>query len=271
MRADAGAVRAALSLALASLCALPAQALYQTPVSAPVFESDQAPAVLQARMPAAAPFILDPGHGGRDLGAVVHGLREKDIALAIALKVEQKLAADGMAARLTRDSDFFVPLNERVVDYEQGEAFISLHLNEVRGKKASGITVYAFGRGRMRSRRRRHLRHHRKVPPLPAPPKAEARASAVLAQSIVRSLRARGFKVDPPAHAGFYVLKNPAVPSVLIEMGYLSNPREAKRLAQPAYQDKLAGAIAASLQAYAVAEASDDDSGGTAEANAAGR
>ncbi len=267
------------ALACASL-SLPAAALYESPVTAPVSQRQPAPAEQPASVAAPAPpapaapadngasaFILDPGHGGDDLGAVVRGLREKDIALAIARKVKERLAADGLAARLTRDSDFFIPLNERVLENELGEAFISLHLNEVRGKKAQGITVYAFGKDHLRIRRHHHRR--RKVPPMPAPPKEEAHASAALADTIVRSLRSQGFHVDPPARAAFYVLKNPAIPSVLIEMGYLSNPQEAARLDDPAYQEKLADAIASSLKSYWVESGSREPGGETTAAKSA--
>lgn len=198
------------------------------------------------------PFVLDPGHGGDDLGAVVHGRREKDLALQIALKVKTRLEArTGIPARLTRDSDFFVPLDERVENGNKGGlGFVSLHLNQVRSRRQEGITVYAFGKSPYRETRRR--RTHSKVPPLPAPPQEQARASAAFADTIVRSLRSQGFKVEPPIRAGFYVLKNPTVPSVLVELGYLSNPMEAERLADPSYQDRLADAIATSLQAFAI-------------------
>ena len=196
-------------------------------------------------------FILDPGHGGDDFGAVAAGRHEKDIVLAIARKVRARLEQiGGIPARLTRETDVFVPLDARVDEGLAGTAFISLHLNKVRFKKLRGIRIYAFGKDGHQIPPARH--HRQKVAPLPPPPKEEARASAVLAGSIARSLRSRGFKTDPPARAGFYVLKNPRAPSVLIEMGYLSNPQEAAELADASYQDKLADAIAASLQAYAV-------------------
>jgi N-acetylmuramoyl-L-alanine amidase len=232
--------RAALA-ALALGLSLPAQARYESPSL-----GRAAP-----RSKPAAVFV-DPGHGGDDLGAVVAGRREKDIALAIARKLKQKLEAlNGTAVRLTRDSDVYIPLDKRVEEsLDPGNlAFVSLHINQVRSKKPHGITVYAFGKTTFRGgSRRRH-----KIPPLPAPSKESARASGRLASSIVESLRAQGFRVDPPAKAGFYVLKNPTVPSVLIELGFLSNPQEAALLADPAYQDKLADAVAVSLQSYFLA------------------
>lgn len=194
-------------------------------------------------------FIIDAGHGGQDLGAVVKGFCEKDVTLAVARKVKERLAKIGAPVKLTRDSDVFLPLDQRVGDGEQGTIFVSLHLNDVRSKRRQGITVYAFGKDRHHIRRI-HRKHA--VPALAPPPEEERRESADLADTLVRSLRAQGYRVDDPARAGFYVLKNPDAASVLIELGYLSNPKEAARLEDPAYQDKLAQALAVSLESYAM-------------------
>jgi len=116
---------------------------------------------------AVLPIVIDAGHGGDDLGAVVKGVREKDIALVVALKLRARLK--GLPVLLTRDSDRYVPLDKRVVDSVDGNGavFISIHLNEVRSKKVSGATVYSYGpeRGRKKPRPRRHP----SVLPLPAP------------------------------------------------------------------------------------------------------
>ena len=233
--------RAALILAL-PLLPRTAGALFDAPTASP-----EPPAAKSA-------FILDPGHGGQDLGAVVGGKHEKDIALAIARKVTEKLEAlAGAKVRLTRDSDTYLPLDQRVgdgVEWE-GAAFVSLHLNKVRYKQLHGITVYAFGAHHMRGGSQRL--HH--LAPMPAPPKEEALASRALAAALVRSLRAQGFRVAAPERAAFYVLKNPSIPSVLIELGYLSNPSEAARLNDPAYQDRLAEALAVSLRSYSATAA----------------
>jgi N-acetylmuramoyl-L-alanine amidase len=225
-------------------------ALLAWPLSARAQNAEASTAAALA-VPALGPVILDPGHGGRDLGAVVGGRMEKDIALAVSLKVKDRLESlYGVPARLTRDSDVFVPLDERVRESiaDGGVVFVSLHLNQVRRKKARGITVYAFGRGRWKPR---HRRSRQKLSPLSAPPREQARESADLAEEVTAALRARGFQASRPARARFYVLKNPEIPSILIELGYLSNPKEAAALASPAYQDALASAIAESLGAYA--------------------
>lgn len=252
--------RKLLLSALALLIASPVFALHDAPIVDPASEQEFPWAELEmGPLPSApvASFVLDPGHGGEDLGAVVAGRREKDIALAIARKLKERLEKrTGIPARLTRDSDTFIPLDARVKDCREGVGFVSLHLNQVRSKKLEGITVYAFGKSPYKSYKRRRAKH--RVPPLAAPTKEQAEASREFAGSIVRSLRAQGFKVEPPVRAGFYVLKNPDVPSVLIELGYLSNPDEAARLSDPAYQDKLADALATSLQNFTVEAGSAD-------------
>lgn len=199
------------------------------------------------------PVILDPGHGGDDLGAVVKGVHEKDIALAVALKLRDRIKTD-MPVRLTRESDVYVTLDDRVVNSVDwnGAVFVSIHLNQVRNKKLAGATVYSYGPEKRHAWRRR--RSHPKVPPMPAPPGVEAKESDVLAASMVKALRDNGFRAEH-SRSDYYVLKNPAQPSVLIEIGYLSNPDEAARLSDPAYQDKLVGTLARAIESFASARA----------------
>lgn len=204
-----------------------------------------------AEAPAAKPplIVLDPGHGGKDLGAVRRGgLIEKDLALSFSRKLQARLEKRGVSSKLTRESDVYVPLDARIHDSIEwgGSVFVSLHLNQDRNRKAHGIEVYAFGRERKRiGRRRRHG-----LPSLPAPPREASAASRDLADQLVRALKLKGFLADPPERAGFYVLKNPKIPSVLVELGYLSNPGEAKKLVDPAYQDRLADTLADTLREY---------------------
>jgi N-acetylmuramoyl-L-alanine amidase len=198
---------------------------------------------------AMTPVILDPGHGGDDLGAVVKGVNEKDIALAVSLKLRDKLK-DSLPVRLTRDSDVYVTLDDRVVNAVDwnGAVFVSIHLNQVRSKKLAGATVYSYGAEKRHWWRRKP--RHPKVPPMPAPPRVEAKESSLLAAAMTRSLRESGVRVEQ-AKSDYYVLKNPSLPSVLVELGYLSNPEEAARLADPAYQDKLAASLAKAIAQYA--------------------
>ncbi|MCX5797678.1 MAG: N-acetylmuramoyl-L-alanine amidase [Elusimicrobia bacterium] len=202
----------------------------------------------RALLPDGRPIVIDAGHGGQDWGATVADRYEKDITLAVALKLRDRLQALGLGpVRMTRDCDEFIPLNGRVDDTSAwgGGLFISLHANKVLRRGPHGVVVYAFGRGRGRSSR--HHRRYRKVPPLPAPPSEQVRAGAALAAQLARGLRRDGLRVEALERAEYYVLKNPRTPSVLVELGYLSNPAEAKLLADPEYQDRLAAALADGL------------------------
>ena len=105
----------------------------------------------------------------------------------------------------------------------------------------------AFTRKEKRSEPRRKSK--RRVPPLPEPPQEQARASRRLAGVMVSSLRSQGFPVEPPERAAYYVLKNPKLPSLLIEMGFMSNEHEGALLEDPAYQERLADALARGLGA----------------------
>ncbi|MFI5361294.1 MAG: N-acetylmuramoyl-L-alanine amidase [Elusimicrobiota bacterium] len=227
-----------------SLTAAVLAACLAAPASARYTAAPLPPSIDRPRMP----VILDPGHGGDDFGAVVKGLQEKDIALAVALKLRDRIKGD-MPVLMTRDDDTFVPLDHRVVDSVDwdGAVFISIHLNQVRDKKLAGAVVYSYGPERSRHPRRRR---HRKVPPMPAPPGVDAKESDYFAGAMVRAMRGDGFRVEK-AKSDYYVLKNPSSPSILIELGYLSNPAEAARLNDPAYQAKIVETIAKAIESYA--------------------
>jgi N-acetylmuramoyl-L-alanine amidase len=221
---------------LTALAAAPARALHP---AAPTGHDEPRPL---------APVILDAGHGGDDLGAVVNGLKEKDIALAFARKLRARLHAASVPVTLTRDEDAFVPLDRRVVDSVDwsGSAFVSLHLNEVKSRRMSGVVIYSYGPERLKKWRKKR---HPSVPPMPAPPRSQAAESAALSRALGRALRDGGFRVENDK-SDYYVLKNPAQPSVLVELGYLSNPEEAAKLVDPAYQDRMVEVIARALETW---------------------
>jgi N-acetylmuramoyl-L-alanine amidase len=196
------------------------------------------------------PVILDPGHGGDDEGAIVRGLREKDIALVFAKKLKARLARNtDLPVMLTRETDRYVTLDERLVDSVDmhGSIFVSLHLNQVKGKKAAGAVIYSYGREEHRAWRKRS---HPSVPPMPAAPRGQASDGERLARTFSRTLRGDGF-VAESSKSDYYVLKNPAAPSVLIELGYLNNPVEAAKLSDSAYQDKMVDSLAKAIEEYA--------------------
>lgn len=198
------------------------------------------------------PVILDPGHGGDDDGAIVRGVKEKDLALVFAKKLKARLARNaGLPVVLTRDIDRYVTLDDRLVDSVDmsGSIFVSLHLNQARGTKASGAIVYSYGPEKKSKASRK--RRFPSVPPMPAPSRDQASDSARLARTFSRALRADGFKAEA-SKAAFYVLKNPAAPSVLIELGYLNNPGEAAKLRDGAHQDRMVESLAKAIEEYAV-------------------
>jgi N-acetylmuramoyl-L-alanine amidase len=250
-------MRVRLAVLLASALCAPASAMLP---SAPMPPSEARPS---------APLILDPGHGGDDLGAVVHGVQEKDIALAVARKLRDRLKS-AMPVMLTREDDTYVTLDRRVVDAVDwdGALFVSIHLNQTRSKKNSGAVVYSFGAMPRGRHQHRYHRRHPRVPLMPAPPRVEARDSDRLAGELVAGMRRDGFRVEQ-AKSDFYVLKDPTHPSVLIELGYLSNPEEAKRLNDPAYQDKIADSLAKVLQSFALEHGERSPEAATAELPAA--
>lgn len=199
---------------------------------------------------ARTPVIIDAGHGGDDEGAIVRGVREKDLALIFAKKLQARLAKnEDIPTAMTRESDHYVTLNDRLVGSvdQGGSIFVSLHLNQVRSKKVAGAVVYSYG---AEYRRKWRKRSHPTVPPMPAPPKVQISDSARLARVFSRTLREDGFKAEA-SRSDYYVLKNPAAPSVLIELGYLSNPAEAAKLVDPAYQDRMVESLAKAIEEYA--------------------
>lgn len=225
---------------LAAALALPSFAM---PPAAPVPRAPGTPL---------SPVILDPGHGGEDLGAVVRGVKEKDLALVFAKKLKARLARNaGLPVVMTRDTDRYVTLDGRLVDSVDmsGSIFVSLHLNQARGKKASGAIVYSYGPQKQTKASRK--RRFPSVPPMPAPSRGQAVDSARLARTFSRALRAGGFKAEA-RRAPYYVLKNPAAPSVLIELGFLNNPGEAAKLRNGAYQDRMVNSLAKAIEEYAV-------------------
>lgn len=196
-----------------------------------------------------APIILDPGHGGIDYGGVVNGVKEKDLSLDLARRVKERLEKKELEVLMTREKDERVMLDKRVVDAVdwRGAMFISLHFNKEKNKNAHGMTVYSYG---PELRKKWRPLAHPTVAPMPAPPKGQSDESFRLGQQFTKALRGDGYLVEQ-IKADYYVLKNPAQPSVLLELGYLTNAEEHKKLVDPAYRDKLADTIARVIAQYA--------------------
>jgi N-acetylmuramoyl-L-alanine amidase len=215
---------------------------------------------------------IDAGHGGVDPGAVgFDGGLEKEITLAAALAVREALiATKRYDVVMTRDTDGFVALRDRfkVAQAAGAEAFVSLHADILADRSVRGATVYTLSEtasdaeaGALAARENKAdmlagvdlSDHSPQVAQIliELTQRVTMNASAVLARGMVDELRS----VIPLMHnthrfAGFAVLKSPEVPSILIEMGYLSNRVDERQLREPRFRAKLAAAIVRAFDRY---------------------
>ncbi len=240
-----------------------------------------APALGKARARRRAParnlplVVLDPGHGGKDPGAIgVNRIQEKRITLAAALELKRQLEAAGRCrVALTRTRDVFVPLGSRVEFARRREAtlFLSLHADSAPSVAARGASVYtlsetasdrlaaALAQRENQADRAGGLRLPSVSPEvqriLISLIRQETRlGSERLAQLAVRSLD-DAVAMLPNSHrrAGFVVLKAPDVPAVLVELGFLSHPQDAAALARPQHRARLAGALVQAVHGFLAA------------------
>jgi N-acetylmuramoyl-L-alanine amidase len=222
-------------------------------------------------------IALDPGHGGEDPGATgPQGTQEKDIVLAIALKLRERINASSvngnpLRAYLTRDADFFVPLDVRVQKAQRVKAdlFISIHADAFTVPTAHGASVFALSQKGASSASARYLAKKENSADLVGgvnvrvkdlqvqralfdmSTTAQINDSLKLGNQVLGALG--GFaKLHKPRveQAGFAVLKAPDIPSVLIETAFISNPDEEQRLRDETYQNKLADAVLHGVQRY---------------------
>lgn len=221
--------------------------------------------------------MLDPGHGGKDPGAIgVSGTYEKHISLAAAQELKRQLEASGRyRVELTRTRDVFVPLGERVSRAQSKAAslFVSMHADALRDPGVRGASVYTLANSasdaqtaalavKENSADRFGGPGFRDTPPevariLSSLVRQETRAGSTrLAYSMVGSLdRDVPLLVNPSRHAGFVVLKAADIPSVLVEMGFMSNARDEAELRRAAHRTRVAGAMARAVDAYFIAQA----------------
>lgn len=229
-----------------------------------------------ARQPEVSRLVtiaIDPGHGGEDPGAIGRaGTREKDVVLAIARRLRARIAAEpGMRAFMTRDDDFFVPLATRVDKARrvQADLFVSIHADAFVNPQARGASVYVLSEDRASSSAARWLAsrenradliggvelngRNREVARLllELSNAAQIRDSSNLGRMVLGQLGAIGELHKPSIEkAGFAVLKAPDIPSILVETAFISNPAEERRLADHAYQDRIADAIFNGIRNY---------------------
>jgi N-acetylmuramoyl-L-alanine amidase len=194
--------------------------------------------------------ILDAGHGGFDHGARSALGNEKDFALDVILRERELLQRAGFTVRLTRSADVFIPLETRAMfaSHQSNALFISVHFNSGGWGDAEGIETYCLAPQGVPSTNDPMLTLADFQPCLGniRDPENIALATAMHASLITRlGVPDRGIK-----RARFVVLKNDANPGVLIEGGFLNNPRDAVRIAAPAYRQMMAQAIFQGVLAY---------------------
>jgi N-acetylmuramoyl-L-alanine amidase len=216
---------------------------------------------------------IDAGHGGEDPGAVgANGSHEKDVTLALAKKLKQKIdAQENMRAVLIRDGDYFVPLGQRVNKARavKADLFLSIHADAFIKPHARGSSVFALSENGATSVAARWLAKKEndadlvgginidvkdpflKRTLIDLSQTATINDSLKLGHAVLKEIG--GVNILHKAQveqAGFAVLKAPDIPSILIETAFISNPEEEKRLNDPAYQDQLVDAIVGGVKNY---------------------
>ncbi len=216
--------------------------------------------------------MLDPGHGGKDPGAIgVSGTYEKQVALATALELKRQLEAGGRyRVELTRTHDVFIPLDGRVDRAQQRGAalFVSMHADALSDHAVRGASVYTLAQtasdaqtaalARTENSADRFIgRQWQGTTPevahiLASLVRQETRAESVrMARTIVGTLdQDLPMLPNPERHAGFVVLKAADIPSVLVEMGFMSNPKDEAALRQATHRKMVAQAMQRAVDAY---------------------
>jgi N-acetylmuramoyl-L-alanine amidase len=238
----------------------------QPPYAGP--KSDRAPQV--SRM---LTIALDPGHGGEDPGAIGRGgSYEKNIVLAIAKRLKAKLEQHpNMRVMLTRDGDYFVPLNVRVQKARkvQADLFVSIHADAFVKPTANGSSVFALSEKGATSTAARWLankenaadliggtnikNHDKQLASvlLDLSTTAQINDSLRLGKAVLNEIGGiNRLHKGAVEQAGFAVLKAPDIPSILIETAFISNPEEEARLNDDAYQDRMADAVSQGIRKY---------------------
>jgi N-acetylmuramoyl-L-alanine amidase len=218
-------------------------------------------------------IALDAGHGGEDPGAVgPSGLYEKDVVLSVAHKLRARINAQpGMRAMLTRESDYFVPLHERVNKARrvQADLFVSIHADAFMNPEARGASVFALSEGGATSAAARWMAKKENASDMVGGVNIKAKDATVLRTLLDMSTTAQikdSLKLGSAVlgnlgkigrlhkatveQASFAVLKAPDIPSILVETGFISNPEEESKLKDDGYQAQLADALLSGIQRY---------------------
>jgi N-acetylmuramoyl-L-alanine amidase len=216
--------------------------------------------------------MLDPGHGGKDPGAIgVSGTYEKHIAFAAAQELRRQLLASGQCrVALTRSQDVFIHLRDRVeIAQSHGAAlFVSMHADALSDPSVGGASVYTLGDTASDAQTADLARRENSADRFGGPSfhnvdptvadilaslvRQETRiGSARMARQVVARLQpAIGLLPNPARHARFMVLRAADVPSVLVEMGFMSNYKDEAALLRPEHRARVASALRQAIEAY---------------------
>jgi N-acetylmuramoyl-L-alanine amidase len=218
--------------------------------------------------------VLDAGHGGHDSGAVgPGGLMEKDLVLDVTRRVATLVEAHlpGIQVLLSRKNDSFIPLRDRTsfANRERADLFVSIHANAHRTATSEGVETYFLSSEATDGAARQVAAAENSVVKLEKPAARGSRADVVkailwdLAQSefqlessrlaeVVQDSMTQSLKIPNRGvkQAGFYVLGGAAMPAILVEIGFVTNPREERRMKDSAYRDEIARAIFAGIAEY---------------------
>jgi N-acetylmuramoyl-L-alanine amidase len=214
--------------------------------------------------------MIDPGHGGKDPGAIgPTGLQEKDVVLAIGRMVRDKLArSEDYEVRMTRDSDVFIPLEERTAMANRGRAdiFVSLHINASRNRRANGISTYVLSHGTSNREDLELAARENGVPVAKlkgvkfiiddmftgARKNESLRLAKTVNDAIYRNISTRygGHQNLGLKQAPFFVLVGARMTAVLVESSFISNAQEEAHLRDPAYLERIADGVVEAVRYY---------------------
>jgi N-acetylmuramoyl-L-alanine amidase len=210
--------------------------------------------------------MIDPGHGGKDPGAVANGLREKDINLRMARILGTMLKEQGFEVHYTRTTDKFIPLEERtaMANARNADLFISVHCNAYKDTSAKGFEVYylnlATDAQAVRVAARENGVSAKKISDmqfilsdlmLNSKINESRQMASMVEEETLRVMRPKyALASHGSKGAFFYVLTGARMPSILVELGYLTNPAEAKRLNTDAYLTTMAQGLTRGVLAY---------------------
>ena len=243
------------------------------PVAPPPTARTNLPPPSEFKMRRLLTVAIDPGHGGEDPGAIgAAGSREKDVVLQIATRLRAKIDAQpNMRAMMTRDSDFFVPLNVRVQKARrvQADLFVSIHADAFLSPEARGASVFALSERGASSSAARWLANKENNADLigganmgnkdaqvarvllDLSTTAQINDSMQVGRSVLQEIGGiNKLHKGSVEQAGFAVLKAPDIPSILIETAFISNPEEERKLNDDSHQEQLANAILRGIKAY---------------------